>query len=107
MMPGWLQFIVDNGTPQQVARVAQFAVNVFGIRPDMADPKATANAGLEAFRAWIRSLGMPNTLKELGVPKEDIPAIAKRAAGANNGKIIGLIDLEEKDIAAIYNSVAE
>ena len=107
MMPGWLQFIVDNGTPQQVARVAQFAVNVFGIRPDMADPKATANAGLETFRAWIRSLGMPNTLKELGVPKEDIPAIAKRAAGANNGKIIGLIDLEEKDITAIYNSVAE
>jgi len=107
MMPGWLQYIVNNGTPEQVARVAQFGVSVFGVRPDMADPKATANAGLEAFRAWIRSIGMPNTLAELGVPKADIPAIVKRVVEAHNGKIIGLIDLEEQAITAIYNSVAD
>ncbi|MCL2380942.1 MAG: iron-containing alcohol dehydrogenase [Treponema sp.] len=106
MMPGWLQYIVDNGTPEQVARVAQFAVSVFGVRADMADIKATANAGLQAFRAWIRSLGMPLSLKELGVPKEDIPAIVGRVLGAHNGKIIGLMDLDEHAITAIYNSVA-
>jgi len=107
VIPGWLQYIVENGSPEKVARVAQFGVSVFGVRPDMADPKATANAGLEALRAWVRSIGMPNTLAELGVPRADIPAIVKRVVEAHNGKIIGLMDLEEKAITEIYNSIAE
>jgi alcohol dehydrogenase YqhD (iron-dependent ADH family) len=107
VMPGWLQFIVDNGTPDQVARVAQFGVSVFGVRADMADTKAAAIEGIAAFRMWIRSLGMPLTLKELNIPKSDIPAIAKRLVDVMNGKVPGIIDLEEKDIIAIYNSVAE
>ena len=107
MLPGWLQYIVNNGSPEQVARVAQFAVSVFGVRADMVDAKSTANAGLAAFRTWIRSLGMPNTLAELGVPKGDIPAIVARVVEAHKGKIIGLMDLEEKAITDIYHSVAE
>jgi hypothetical protein len=105
VMPAWFQYIVDNGTPEQVARVAQFGTSIFGVRPDMADVKATANAGIEAFRAWIRSIGMPLTLVELGIPKADLPAVIKRTVDANNGKISGFIDLDEKAITAIYNSI--
>ena len=106
IMPAWLQYIVDNGTDRHVARVAQFGVKVFGVSPDMTDIKATANAGLAAFRAWVRSLGMPLTLTELGVPKEEIPAAAKRTADTNKGKISGFLDLDEKAIGAIYASMA-
>ena len=106
IMPAWLQYITDNGTPAQVARVAQFCVKIFGTSLDMADAKATANLGLEAFRAWIRSIGMPLTLKELGIPKEDLPAVIKRTADANKGKISGFMDLDEKAISAIYTSIA-
>ena len=72
----------------------------------MADVKACANAGLEAFRAWLRSIGMPLTLTELGIPKEDLPMVIKRAADANKGKIVGFMDLDEKAISAIYASIA-
>ncbi|MDR1802929.1 MAG: iron-containing alcohol dehydrogenase [Treponema sp.] len=102
VMPTWLQYIVDNGAPAQAARVAQFGVKAFGVSPNMVDIEATATAGLEAFRVWIRSIGMPLTLEELGIPKEDVPAMAKRTADANNGKIIGFMDLDEKAIGAIY-----
>jgi alcohol dehydrogenase YqhD (iron-dependent ADH family) len=105
VMPAWLQYIVNNGTQAQVARVAQFGVKVFGVSPDMADIKAAANAGLEAFRAWVRSIGMPLTLEELGIPKEDIPAMAKRTADTNNGKIIGFMGLDEKAIGDIYTKM--
>ena len=106
IMPAWLKYIVDNGTPEQAARVAQFGVKVFGVSPNMADIKETANAGLEAFRAWIHSVGMPLTLDELGVPKEELPAMIKRTVDANNGKIVGFMDLDEKAITAILNSMA-
>jgi alcohol dehydrogenase YqhD (iron-dependent ADH family) len=73
----------------------------------MTDIKATADAGLRAFRIWIKSIGMPLTLKELGVPKADIPAAVKRCLDVNNGKVPGFVELDEKAVTAIYNSVAE
>ena len=106
VMPAWLQYIADNGTPEQTARVAQFGVSVFGVRADMADVKATANAGLEAFRAWVRSIGMPLTLSELGIPKTDLSAVVKRTLDANKGKVSGYMDLDEKAVTAIFSSMA-
>jgi len=105
VMPAWLQYIVDNGRPEQVARIAQFGVSIFGVRPEMNDVKATANAGIEAFRSWICSIGMPLTLEELGIPKADLPAMVKRTLDANNGKIIGFMDLDEKAINAIFTAM--
>jgi alcohol dehydrogenase YqhD (iron-dependent ADH family) len=107
MMPGWLQYIADTGTPEQIARIAQFGVQVFGVSPEMTDIKATADAGLRAFRTWIKSIGMPLTLKELGIPKADLPAVIKRCLDVNKGTVPGFVDLDEKAVTAIFNSVAE
>jgi alcohol dehydrogenase YqhD (iron-dependent ADH family) len=106
MMPAWLQYIADTGTPEQIARIAQFGVQVFGVSPEMTDIKATADAGLRAFRDWIKSIGMPLTLKELGVPKADIPAAIRRCLDVNNGTVPGFVDLGEKAVTAIFNSAA-
>jgi alcohol dehydrogenase YqhD (iron-dependent ADH family) len=105
IMPAWLQYITDNGTEEQVERVAQFGVKVFAVKPDTTSAKAAANAGLEAFRAWLRSIGMPLTLAELGIPNTDLDALTKRAVDANRGKITGFMDLDEEAIRAVYSSV--
>jgi alcohol dehydrogenase YqhD (iron-dependent ADH family) len=105
MMPAWLQYIADTGTPEQAARIAQFGVQVFGVSPEMTDIKATADAGLRAFRSWIKSIGMPLTLKELGIPASDLPAVIKRCLDVNNGVVPGFVDLDEKAVTAIFNSV--
>jgi alcohol dehydrogenase YqhD (iron-dependent ADH family) len=106
VMPAWLQYIVDNGDNEQIARIAQFGVKIFGVSPDMADIKAAANAGLTAFRAWLVSIGMPLTLSELGIPRQEVPAIIKHVVNTNKGKITGFMDLDEKAINAIYSSIA-
>jgi alcohol dehydrogenase YqhD (iron-dependent ADH family) len=109
VMPAWLQYIVENGTPDQAARVAQFCNKVFGAKnskePDIANIRDTAALGVRVFRIWLQSIGMPLTLEELGIPKEDIPAMAKCTADANNGKIIGFMDLDEKAIGEIYSKM--
>ena len=107
VMPAWLKYIVDNGRAEKAARIAQFGVKVFGVSPDMTDIKATANAGLEAFRSWIRSLGMPLTLAELGIPKTDLPLMIKRCMDVNKGKITGFMDLDEKAVSEIYTAMAD
>jgi len=107
VMPAWLQYILDTGTPEQAARVAQFGVDVFGVPPDLADVKATANEGLRRFRFWLRSLGMPLTLKELGVPAADLGHIIQRCMALWNGLVTGWVNLDEKAVTAIFSSVAE
>ncbi|MDR0497085.1 MAG: iron-containing alcohol dehydrogenase [Treponema sp.] len=105
IMPAWLQYILDNGTPDHAAKIAQFGVKVFGVSPNTEDIKATANAGLDAFRSWIRSVGMPLTLPELGIPKTELGVVIKRTVDDNKGKVAGYMDLDEKAISAIYTSM--
>jgi alcohol dehydrogenase YqhD (iron-dependent ADH family) len=107
VMPPWLHYIVDHGTPAQAARVAQFGVKVFGVSPDMADVPGTAEAGLNRFRSWLKSLGMPLTLKELGVPKEDLDAVVKRCMDVNGGMVRGFMDLDADAVGSIFSSVLE
>lgn len=107
VMPAWLQYIVDHGTPEQAARVAQFGVKVFGADPEMGDVKATADEGLNRFRSWIKSIGMPLTLKELGIPKEDLHLVIGRCNCGPDGILRGYMDLDKNDVAAIFSSVVE
>jgi alcohol dehydrogenase YqhD (iron-dependent ADH family) len=107
VMPAWLQYAADHGGPARLARVARFAVNVFGVEADPADPKAVADEGLNRFRAWIRSLGMPLSLKELGVPKEDLPDVIDRCVADSGDPIRGFIDMDRAAVAAIFGSVVE
>ena len=105
IIPAWLQYAVDNGSPEHIARVARFGVRVFGVKADENDSKACANAGLEAFRAWVRSIGMPLTLTELGIPAAELENVIKLTLDANKGKISGFIDMDEKAVTAIFTSL--
>ena len=58
------------------ARFARWAQNVWGVAPKAADEE-TALAGVEALAAFIREIGLPTTLAELGIPADtDLHAVA-------------------------------
>jgi len=104
MMPAMLKYIVLHGTEEQVARAARFAVSVFGVNeePD-ASLKDIAGLGVECFKSWIKSIGMPVTLRELGIPESDIPdAVAERCVKVRGKTIPGFIDLDETAVREIY-----
>ncbi|MGI6004797.1 MAG: iron-containing alcohol dehydrogenase [Christensenellales bacterium] len=106
VMPAWLQYLADYGAPMHVARVAQFALDVFGADADLSDIKAIADDGLDRFRSWLKSIGMPVTLKELGVPKEDLQAVIDRACP--QGHVVGgFMQLDRDAVARIFTSCVE
>ena len=108
VMPAWLQYIANCGDSGQVARVARFGVKVFGVDPDLGDIKATADEGLVRFRAWLKSLGMPLTLRELGAPKSDLNAIVDRCLNNfGGGPIPGYMPLGREAVTAIFSAVVE
>ncbi|MCL2112026.1 MAG: iron-containing alcohol dehydrogenase [Clostridiales bacterium] len=105
IMPALLKYFVRHGSEEQIARVARFAVNVFGVErgtANTADAAKTALLGIERFLGWLKTLHMPTTLAELGIPKEDIPDAVKRCMAARGSLIDGFIRLDEAAVREIY-----
>ncbi len=103
IMPAWLTFLVEKGTDETVARVAQFAVKVFDVEPDMEDKKAVALEGIKRFRAWELGMGMPVNLQALGVPEADLEKLVTNCRGDKEGILRGYVDLTRDDIRWIYS----
>jgi alcohol dehydrogenase YqhD (iron-dependent ADH family) len=104
VMPPWLTYIVNHGSLEDAMRVAQLAVHVFGVVPDMADPRRAALEGVQRMREWLRSIGMPLTLTELGV-KDTPEQIAKYARANAEGVMTGFLDLDKKAVTEIFASI--
>ena len=58
----------------------------------------------EAFREFLKSIGMPQTMAELGGKEADIPYLAHTAAYGNDngGTLGGFVVLNEQDMVNIY-----
>ena len=99
-MPAVFTYVMDH----DVMRFAQVAVRVWGCPMDFAHPEVTAKAGIEALRRFLKSIGMPGTLGELGGKAEDIPKLVYVLCNGDGrpGSITGFVTLNEDDCAAIY-----
>ena len=99
VFPAWMRYHMD----KDVMRFAQYAVRVHGCSMDFEHPERTALAGIEAHEHFLRDIGMPLTLKELGARTEDIPALAAKTKKTNpaNGTTGGAFPMHEEDIEAI------
>ena len=100
VFPAWMEYNMNH----DVMRFAQVASRVWGCAMDFQHPEVTAKAGIQAFRSFLRSIGMPQTLAELGGKEEDIPQLAHMAAygNGNDGTLGGFVVLQEADMANIY-----
>lgn len=85
------------------ARFAQFAVNVFSVNEDFHDVGYTALKGIEAWEDWCHKIGMPTSLKELGIDPTDnqIKQMASQAVATGNGQIGFFKKLDVEDVIKI------
>lgn len=60
-----------------LAKFQKFAINVWGISPEGKTEEVLARAGVEALADFIKEIGLPTTLRELGVDEStDLKTIA-------------------------------
>ena len=96
VMPAWMTYVhaADD------ARFARFARNALGAGAGESDAKAALD-GIAAFRAWLKSLGLPLNFAELGAREEDIPFLVRKLNLSGN-TLGGFMPLADDDVAAIY-----
>ena len=102
IMPAWMRYCVEHGGEK---RFAQMAVRVFGCQMDFDDPKRTAMEGVNAFRAFLKELGMPLTFAEIGAKAEDIPKLVEMNH-IGDGVTGGYIGLDRAAHQEIYEIAA-
>lgn len=100
VFPAWMEYNMNH----DVMRFAQVANRVWGCAMDFQHPEITAKAGILALRNFLKSIGMPQTMAELGGKAEDIPYMAHTAVYGNGrtGSLGGFVSLKEEDVANIY-----
>lgn len=97
MLPAFMTFMAD----AKPLRVAMLARNVFDIKE--ADDREAALKGIEALKDFFRSIGMPVTMKELGVENPDIDLMVEKLHRNKGAVIGGYRPLDSKDTRTIYN----
>ena len=100
VFPAWMRCQLDHDP----ARFAQLAVRVWGCEMDFAHPECTGLQGIERFEEFLRGIGMPVTLRELGADPADIPALAAKVK-LNNGDRLGYFrPMDVKDIERVLQT---
>lgn len=86
-------------------RFERFALKVMGVEAGK-DAQETALRGIEAMEAFYRRIGMPTSLRELGIDptEEQLQEMAKKCSIACGGKKGSAKVLWEADMLEIYKS---
>ncbi len=99
LFPAWMK----KALPHAPKRFATMATRIFGIE-NTGDDLATGEKGIEAWRNFFTSLGLPDNLKDLGVKEEDFDYMANRLLLKKDGTLGNFIKLTPQDVVEIYKS---
>ena len=88
-----------------LSRFVKFALDVMGVEAGNSDEE-TALKGIEAMEAFYHRIGMPVSLKELGISPSDeqLQELAKKCSIASGRKKGSAKVLREADMLAIYRN---
>ena len=101
LTPAWMQYVYKDN----INMFVQFAVNIMGVDGSYRDPDAIVQEAISRLREFFRKMGLPATLRELGIDESQLELMAKKATGAAFGEekpIGGLKKLYWQDVLEIY-----
>ena len=98
IFPAWMSYRKEENR----ARILRFGEKILGMKDlDTAAPDA-ADRVIEEFSKWIKSIGCPLTMKEMGIENPDIDELVKQARTLCG--MWGIPGYTDKDLEAIYRS---
>lgn len=101
LTPSWMKYVYKTN----INMFVQFAVNVMGVEGSYRDPDAIVLEGIARLRGFFVKMGLPSTLSELGIGKDKLELMARKASGEAYGAehpLGGLKKLYWQDVLEIY-----
>jgi alcohol dehydrogenase YqhD (iron-dependent ADH family) len=98
IFPAWMNFVMKH----DICRFAQAAVRVWGCQMNFACPEETAKEGIERFKKFLSSIGLPVNFEQLGAKAEDIPIMVSKLKLGDKETIGNFVCLKGKDVEQIF-----
>lgn len=101
LIPGWMKVSYKN----DIDKFVRFAEELFGIKGN--NTEEVALKGIESLKEYFASIGMPTTLKEVEIKKEDVEPIVDLIT-KNGALVVGqksIKPLNKDELIELYNSV--
>lgn len=97
IFPAWMKYVWRHD-PE---RFVQYAVRVMHVEAPFADKETIITEGIAKFENFLRAIGMPVRMSELGITGERIPEMATKARFGQT-TLGQFVKLTQDDIEAIY-----
>lgn len=98
LTPHWMKYSLDDTT---VDKFAQYGINVWGIDKNL-EKFEIANKAIKNTAKFFKDLGIPSTLREVGIEEEKLEIMAKKAM--NPYFEYAFKPLDENDILNIFKA---
>ncbi len=101
--PAYMEYVYKH----DIDRFVQLSERVWGVDPAFGDKDAIVLEGIRRYREYLKRIGMPTTLAEVGGKEEDIEKLANVACCGDGrpGKLYGFVELSEEDVRNIYRKM--
>ncbi len=96
VFPAWMKYVYKTN----VSRFVQFAVRVWKVEQDFANPEKTVLEGIARMERFFKSIGLPVRLSDAGIGDDRFEEMAEKAVGT--GTLGSFVKLKKDDIVNIY-----
>ncbi|MPN42758.1 NADH-dependent butanol dehydrogenase A [bioreactor metagenome] len=100
LTPHWMKYALSDKT---LNKFFEYGVNVWGLDPK-ADKMAVANSAIEKTKEYFAAMGIPLTLREVGIGEENLEIMAKQATERSKGRLGNFKPLDSQDILNIFKA---
>jgi len=98
LTPHWMEYVLNDDT---LNKFVEYGVNVWNIDENL-DKYEIAHKSIEETKKYFVSLGIPSTLREVGIEEEKLEEMAKQATV--RGSLGNFLPLDSKDVLNIYKA---
>ena len=98
VFPAWMKYVYKHDPD----RFAQFAVRVWNVENDFFDREKTALAGIAAYEKFLRGIGRPTRLSEIGIGADRFEEMAAKATADDTVTVGNFVPLKMGDVMNIY-----
>ena len=98
LTPYWMDYVLNDHT---VEKFKEYGVNIWGLDPE-GDSFAVAHQAITETRNFFRTLGLPSTLKEVGIDREHLEAMALAATA--HGELGSFRPIGTHDVLQIFRA---
>lgn len=94
VFPAWMKYVYM----QDIQRFAQFAVRVWNVENTFWSPEKTALEGIKKLQDFLKSIGMPGNLTELGIYDDRLEEMADKCTNSDTTTVGNFVKLGKTDV---------